>query len=65
MLLPFLSDTKSANIFTEEQHVSKKISAKEDRCVKNNNPKLEWILPESYRVSDVFSEESLNEVPDF
>ena len=65
ILSPCLSDAKFANAYTKEKPVSKKGSSKEERCVKNNYQNLEWIVPDSTRVSDVFSEEALKEVPAF
>ena len=38
---------------------------KEDRFVVNKNRRLEWIIPESVRVGDVFPADAMKEVPEF
>ena len=54
----------------EAQYSKKSLSkpkekVKEDRYVLNESHRLEWILPESSCVSDIFGSEALKEVPVF
>ena len=69
MLPPCLSNLDTANPIANEQSPTKigKLTGKltEYFCVKNEDKKLEWILSESTRVSDIFSAESLKDVPNF
>ena len=50
---------------TKGDHKEGKGKPKEDRFVVNENRRLEWIIPESVRVGDVFPADAMKEVPDF